>query len=47
MIYFNELKRAEQRLKKLENTAIQNELEIKIYFRNGKIKSILVKGKIK
>ena len=46
MIYFNELKRAEQRLKKIENTAIQNELVIKIYFRNRKIKSILVKGKI-
>ena len=42
MFYFNELKRAERRLEKLEKKSIDN-IIIQITFRNGKQKIIVVK----
>ena len=42
MFYFNELKRAERRLEKLEKKYIDN-IIIQITFRNGKQKIIMVK----
>lgn len=45
MIYFNELKRAEQRLRKLERAQNTDKLKITLIFRNGKIIELTVNSK--
>ena len=45
LIFFNELRRAEQRLAKLERTQSKDQIKITLIFRNGKIKEITVNSK--
>ena len=43
MHFFNELRRAEQRLRKLEKAQNSDKIKITLIFRNGKQKIIMVK----
>lgn len=45
MLIFNELRRAEQRLAKLERTQSKNQIKITLIFRDGKIKELNVNSK--
>ena len=42
---FNELRRAEQRLRKLEKAQNSDKIKITLIFRNGKIKELTVNSK--
>ena len=45
LIFFNELRRAEQRLAKLERTQSKDQIKITLIFRDGKIKEFTVNSK--
>ena len=45
LLFFNELRRAEQRLRKLEKAQNSDKIKITLIFRNGKIKEITVNSK--
>lgn len=42
MLFFNELRRAEQRLAKLERTQSKEQIKITLIFRDGKIRELTV-----
>ena len=45
LLFFNELRRADHRLRKLEKAQNSDKIKITLIFRNGKIKEITVNSK--
>ena len=45
MLIFNELRRAEQRLRRIERAQNSEKIKITLVFRNGKIKEFTVNSK--